>query len=740
MNLIRHLTIRLKDRRTQKLKMKRRHDAFKEAISAAEARAAGIASAMTFGGSPLTHADDTVGNRASTGPDAINVEEDTLWALILGVFPDICPSYVEKIYREQRKSLGRFPDDETLINAILEAGPYPTVEDRKRRKVDEVEKIEPKLPKWNVNDGVRRNKQYYNSARALLRADYPHIPVFFLKAALEQHGTLYSAYSYLWHLDSNYNESSPYERLPNMKSEDFKMPPIETLRIAKAHQENLSLELLDARNARLHREEQKRKAEEIAKLEAENEEIHLATGGLMECKCCYVDVPLNRMAACEGNEAHFFCADCIKMNAETQIGYMRYEIHCMDTSDCKAPFSPTALAEILGKTLKEKLDELRQRDEIEKAGIDGLEECPFCDFKAIYPPIEENREFRCMKSDCAKVSCRACKLESHIPKSCDEVRKERHMPMRHKIEEAMSQAIIRNCPNSKCKMPIIKEDGCNKMYCTKCRSVMCYICKQDITKDGYNHFTVKQGACPLHDLGRADRRHYEEVARAQITATKEALKSNPELKPTDIEVELPEKNFDDCSLQVPPVILGQAYNPQLGPFFGGAGVPGVPINPNGLANPAGNWYYPPHLPGLPHNGQLFPGVGQFPAHDPFNRLLAWNTGPRRAPAIQADIQPQVNNINNDLAMAGAQLRQRFFEEQRFQRIPTTGPIPAVRPAMVGVPVGGTPAAANENLKPIENLAQRTPGVFGFPANPYLFRGANIGVNLPVNLRGRFNIS
>src|SRR5699024_6031984 len=122
----------------------------------------------------------------------------------------------------------------------------------------------------------------------------------------------------------------------------------------------------------------------------------------------------------------------------------------------------------------------------EAAGIEGLHECPFCDFRAICPPVEEDREFRCFNPECEKVSCRLCNKPSHVPMTCGEARQDGHLSTRDQSEEAMSEALMRSCP--KCKVKIIKENGCNKMQCTKCRTLMCYVCKKDITGQGYNHF------------------------------------------------------------------------------------------------------------------------------------------------------------------------------------------------------------------------------------------------------------
>ena len=44
--------------------------------------------------------------------------------------------------------------------------------------------------------------------------------------------------------------------------------------------------------------------------------------------------------------------------------------------------------------------------------------CPFCDFGAIVEN-DDDKEFRCQNKECQIVSCRKCRVESHIPLSCE---------------------------------------------------------------------------------------------------------------------------------------------------------------------------------------------------------------------------------------------------------------------------------------------------------------------------------
>jgi len=60
----------------------------------------------------------------------------------------------------------------------------------------------------------------------------------------------------------------------------------------------------------------------------------------------------------------------------------------------------------------------------------------------------------------------------------------------------MTGAVKRTCP--KCNVSFVKSAGCNKLVCV-CGYQMCYLCRADISKDGYQHFCqhfrVAGGAC-----------------------------------------------------------------------------------------------------------------------------------------------------------------------------------------------------------------------------------------------------
>ena len=70
------------------------------------------------------------------------------------------------------------------------------------------------------------------------------------------------------------------------------------------------------------------------------------------------------------------------------------------------------LKRILPVKLYELYERLQQQREIMQAGLEGLEECPFCEWKCVLEMSpEEDKLFRCGNEEggCGVVSCRGCK-------------------------------------------------------------------------------------------------------------------------------------------------------------------------------------------------------------------------------------------------------------------------------------------------------------------------------------------
>lgn len=335
----------------------------------------------------------------------------------------------------------------------------------------------------------------------------------FIDSCMRLNGNrLYSVYRILEEANRTYDENpNVFKRNKNCRVPFKNFKDNIQLYINAAHSAS-ELEIYEELRAswRLKEKGDAKRQEEarLQELEEENERKAEAEGTMNECGCCFIDYPLNRMIHCDSaDEMHFFCRTCAKKNADTEIGNGKFELKCMSMDGCAAGFDVAQRTQFLDDTTTIALERIHQESNLRNAGIENLASCPFCPYAAEYPPVEVNREFVCQRSECEKVSCRLCNQLTHIPKSCEEHAKENGLSIRRQIEEAMSEALIRKC--NKCDTKFIKEEGCNKMTCSKCKNVQCYICSKSCSYDHFNDTTRggKVGNCPLFESTEA--RHDE---------------------------------------------------------------------------------------------------------------------------------------------------------------------------------------------------------------------------------------
>merc|ERR1719433_2349323 len=123
-------------------------------------------------------------------------------------------------------------------------------------------------------------------------------------------------------------------------------------------------------------------------------------GTLVECVCCYSDECLvEDMLPCESG--HLFCKDCVQRASEVAIGDGKIHLNCL--GHCDEEFALATLQKALKANTFSKWLRRIQIAEIEKADVDGLEQCPFCNFANIMESTpDENKIFKCQNPDCGK--------------------------------------------------------------------------------------------------------------------------------------------------------------------------------------------------------------------------------------------------------------------------------------------------------------------------------------------------
>ncbi|KAF9468244.1 hypothetical protein BDZ94DRAFT_1154032 [Collybia nuda] len=461
-------------------------------------------------------------------------------ARVLEIIPDVEPDHLLALVTKLAPSL-QDGVVEHVLHELFEDPAYPKVDKKgkgKRRQTDEDIREEEtslqggspaKRHKVDYSDKTREFRggiHYTDLALEQLQTDNPYIPKPYLRQLMASFNGLYApTHLFLVDQEKQRKENKSAARLPYI----HKVHPFRQSSKGKTWKfEDAEFE----KEVNWLQDEAERRDRQAA------EELNDEETGI-ECACCFSRVPFDKMVQCP--ETHLFCIQCMNSYAGTLLGGHDPNIICIHQSGCKAAIPPSELRRFLSTKMMQLWERLKQRKEVEAAGLEGLEECPFCEWGCLIEN-EDEKLFRCGNNEtCGVVSCRGCKKLDHLPKSCKEVEEEKALDGRHVIEEAMTRALMRNCP--KCQKPFVKEHGCNKMTCPNCHTLSCYICRQVIT--GYDHFnqvpipttSANAAKCLLWDA--VEQRHAEEVATAAQRALEEYKQKNPDVDEKELHVDLP---------------------------------------------------------------------------------------------------------------------------------------------------------------------------------------------------------
>ena len=112
---------------------------------------------------------------------------------------------------------------------------------------------------------------------------------------------------------------------------------------------------------------------------------------------------------------HLFCMKCMVRYSSILLGEQDYRILCMDQSGCRTPFLEDQLKHFLTPQLLSLYWKLRQTTDVKMAGLEGLQECPHCDFMIVIDDPGE-KVFRCQNEKCGAETCIGCKTRVRMLK------------------------------------------------------------------------------------------------------------------------------------------------------------------------------------------------------------------------------------------------------------------------------------------------------------------------------------
>ncbi|XP_051063333.1 E3 ubiquitin-protein ligase RNF216-like [Phodopus roborovskii] len=441
------------------------------------------------------------------GQGAVAIDQELVTLLVKETearFPDVADGYVKELIH-----LKNYYDLNVLCNFLLENPDYPKREDRTilhpsssllaSQDDEELSNID----FFDYSKLTPLDKRCFLQAAELLMAEFKMLNSKDIKWALYEFKGHYAitrkAFSDAF---KKWQELSPEASGKRKKRKemiqdsfiDFKFEQGE-IKIEKRmfflrnkRRWCRSYELSDLLPAvRLEQEFYEQKIKEMAEHEdyllalKMNGEQYEQDGQLIECGCCYGEFPFEELTHC--SDAHLFCKEClIRYAQEAVFGSGKSDLSCMEGS-CTSSFPTSELERVIPQAVLYKYYERRAEEEVAAACGEELVRCPSCSYPALLDADVER--FSCPNPRCSKETCRKCKglWKEHTGLTCEELAEKDEVKYRTSIEEKMTAARVRKCPQ--CGTGLIKSEGCNRMSC-RCGAQMCYLCRLPI--DGYEHF------------------------------------------------------------------------------------------------------------------------------------------------------------------------------------------------------------------------------------------------------------
>lgn len=230
------------------------------------------------------------------------------------------------------------------------------------------------------------------------------------------------------------------------------------------------------------------------------------------CKCCYEEFEQehsNALVCCSGitlKNKHKVCKECLTNYIKSNINPGSCSLECMfENSDgCGGTYPLSEIEALLSTDDYERfMDNYVITATLKMSNlIENYQICPFCskygiELEKMNFNYENRIPVKCGR--CYETWCSHCYKNHGVSESCftircdalnsDEIEK-KISEIEKLILNTLDDAIIHKCPS--CNTEYIKDDGCNKITCTVCGAVSCYLCGEKIEKRNetyYWHFS-----------------------------------------------------------------------------------------------------------------------------------------------------------------------------------------------------------------------------------------------------------
>ena len=212
--------------------------------------------------------------------------------------------------------------------------------------------------------------------------------------------------------------------------------------------------------------------------------LHTENQTQLTCGICLCDLDetadIYRLACC----GHAYDKSCVIQ----QLKSAEIPLKCV-TENCDEPVAWRDLQNLLSQSERKKLA-FSALDAYVRGNPEIVKYCPTADCGMVYRVSGDGRRHKC--GACLAAICTSCHMQYHSGLTCAMFKSERQVE--GCLNEWMKKdpSNRKNCP--KCSAPIEKNEGCNHMRCSQCRSHMCWLCLE-LFSTGEEVY-VHQGRCP----------------------------------------------------------------------------------------------------------------------------------------------------------------------------------------------------------------------------------------------------
>ncbi|XP_035177390.1 E3 ubiquitin-protein ligase RNF19B-like isoform X3 [Oxyura jamaicensis] len=221
----------------------------------------------------------------------------------------------------------------------------------------------------------------------------------------------------------------------------------------------------------------------------DSEEMHIALplgedGELVECPLCLLPQPpeaFPTLASC----AHRSCQACLEQYLRIAVSESRVHVAC---PHCPAALQPADVHRLLAEpALRDKYEEFLLRRLL--VADPGTRWCPApdCSYAVIAYGCAECPRLTCGREGCGTEFCYHCRQPWHPDGPCAPA------PLTSSLASPLAQLVypeesangeaedIKVCPRCSAFIMKINDGSCNRMNCTVCGCLFCWLCLQEIS-------------------------------------------------------------------------------------------------------------------------------------------------------------------------------------------------------------------------------------------------------------------